>query len=225
MTTYHDIKVGRGLIWTGIAVGYALAIVIGAINLNTEFGTVLTALAFTTMLSLASTLALLGLDRRPSLTSAAIMSAVLTGVVLLTSLVGLVYLVMAILWYLAGQRRPRPPVSPAWASWARPLLAAATILPLVVMMIHHDPRCEITDAAGNVTVTSDAGFPTEWGWSFGSTGTSTSDGSGSKSCTSDTTQPWEALLSMVVSAGVVTVASRWPIAATLESADRPQHAM
>jgi len=216
MTTYHDIKLGRGLVWAGSAFGYAVAIVITVINLSTEDGTVLSALAFLLMLSIPSTFAVLSLDRRPSLLTAATMSAVLAGVLLLTSLVGLVYVVMAILWYLAGQRRPRPAVAPEWAAWARPLLAAAAILPLVVMMIHLDPRCTITDAEGNVTVTTDTEFPTGWRWSFGASGTTTSDGSGSTSCTSDTTQPWEALLSMGVSAGVVVVASRWPTAETLE---------
>lgn len=216
MTTYHDIKVGRGLVWAGIVLGYGVAIAIGVINLNTEDGMVLSALAFTLMLSIPSTVALLALDRRPSLMTAAIMSAVFTGVLLLTSLVGLGYVVMAILWYLAGQRRPRSPDAPVWASWARPLLAAATILPLIVMMIHADPRCTTTDADGNVTVTSETEFPTGWRWSFGASGTTTSDGDGSVSCTSDTTQPWEALASMGVTAGVVFTAWRWPTAASLK---------
>jgi hypothetical protein len=184
---------------------------------------VLSALAFTLMLSIPSTVAVLALDRRPSLLTVATMSAVFTGVLLLTSLVGLGYVVMAILLYLAGQRRPRPPAVPVWATWARPLLAAATILPLIVMMIHTDPRCTMTDADGNVTVISDTEFPTGWRWSFGSSGTTTSDGDGSTSCTSDTTQPWEALASMGVTAAVVFTASKWPTAASLNRDHVPRN--
>ena len=223
MTTYRDIKVGRGLVWAGIVLGYGAAVVVTVINLTSEYGTVLSALAFMMMLSIPSTLALLALDRRPSLSTVATMSAVLIGVLLLLSLIGLVYVVMAILWYLAGQRRPRPPVAPAWGSWARPLLAASAILPLLVMMIHLDPRCTLTDADGNVTVTSDTDLSTGWGWAFIASETTTSDGSGSKSCVSDTIQPWEALASMGVSAAVVIVASRWPTAASLERDPVPGH--
>lgn len=221
MTTYRDIKVGRGLVWAGIVLGYGAAVVITVINLTSEYGTVLSALAFMMMLSIPSTLAVLALDRRPSLLTVATMSAVFTGVLLLLSLVGLVYVVMAILWYLAGQRRPRPPVPPAWASWARPLLAASIVLPLFVMMIHLDPRCTLTDADGNVTVTSDTDLPTGWGWAFGSSETTTSDESGSKSCVTDTTQPWEALASIGVSVGLVVAASRWPTASSLEREPAP----
>ena len=223
MTTYRDIKVGRGLVWAGILLGYVVAIGVTVSNLTTEYGTALTALAFLMVLSIPSTMALLALDRRPSLQTAATMSAILIGVLLLFAVIGLAYVVMAILWYQAGQRRPRPPIAPVWASWARPLLAAATILPLIVMMIHLDPRCTINDADGNVTVTSDTEFPTGWGWSYGAIVTTTSDDSESTSCTTDTTQPWEALLSIGVSASVVAVASRWPTAASLDRNSEPQH--
>ncbi len=223
MTTYRHIKVGRGLVWAGIVLGYAVAIAVTVFNLTTEYGTVLTALAFLIMLSIPSTMALLALDRRPSLQTAATMSAILIGVLLLFAVVGLAYVVMAILWYQAGQRRPRPPIAPVWASWGRPLLAAASILPLLVMMIHLDPRCTITDTEGNVAVTSDTEFPAGWGWSFGTSVTTTSDESGSASCTTDTTQPWEALLSMGVSASVIVLASRWPTAASLDRNSEQRH--
>jgi hypothetical protein len=223
MTTYRDIKVGRGLVWAGILLGYVVAIGVTVSNLTTEYGTVLTALAFLMVLSIPSTMALLALDRRPSLQTAATMSAILIGVLLLFAVIGLAYVVMAILWYQAGQRRPRPPIAPVWASWARPLLAAATILPLIVTMIHLDPRCTITDADGNVTISSDTEFPAGWGWSYGASVTTTSDDRESASCTTDTTQPWEALLSMGVSASVVVLASRWPTASNLDRNNRPQH--
>ena len=74
---------------------------------------------------------------------------------------------------------------------------------------------------GNVTVTSDTDLPTGWGWAFGSSETTTSDESGSKSCVTDTTQPWEALASIGVSVGLVVAASRWPTASSLQREPAP----
>lgn len=216
MTAYDDIKTSRRLMWIGIVLGYGTAIGVAVANLMSDDGTVLTALAFLAMLSIPSTMAVFSLDRRPSLRTAAAMAALFPTFMLLTNVIGLVYLVMAILWYLAGQKRPREAASPEWATWARPLLAASVVLPLFALSAHLDPQCTITDADGTVTVTTETDYPT--GWNFGSgmtTGSGSSDGTGSRSCVSNTIVWWESALSIALSAGIIVLASRWPTAGSL----------
>jgi hypothetical protein len=173
-------------------------------------------MAFLAMLSIPSTMAVFSLDRRPSLRTAAAMAALFPAFMLLTSLIGLAYFVIAILWYLAGQKRPREAASPEWATWARPFLAALVVLPLFALSAHLDPQCTITDADGNVTVTTETNFPTGWNFGWGMTsGTGSSDGTGSRTCVSNTIVWWEAALSIALSAGIVVLASRWPTAESL----------
>lgn len=213
MTTYQDIRLGRGLVWAGIAVGFALAIALAIVNLVSGEGTPFTALAFLAMLAIPPTMALISLDRRPSLLTAATMAAVIQGFITLTSL-GLIEFLPAILWAWAGQRRPRPALEPAWATWVRPLIAALSILPLVVMFIHLDPRCTTTAADGTViSTTVDEKAATGWRLELGSSGSSTTGSDGiTQSCTSNTVQGWEALVSVAVSAMILVGVSRWPTA-------------
>jgi hypothetical protein len=222
MTAYDDIKTSRRLMWAGIVLGYALAVTVAVFNLTSDDGSILTALAFLAMLSIPSTMALLSLDRRPSLRTTAAMSALFPAFLLLGAGFGLVYVVVAILWYLAGQKRPRPAASPEWAFWARPLLAAAIVLPMFALTVHRDPQCTVTAADGTVTVTEETPYPT--GWSFGlttTTGTTSSTGTETKSCVSDMTVWWEASLSILLSAGIITLAWQWPTASALEGPDHP----
>jgi hypothetical protein len=225
MNTYRDIKTGRRLIWAGIIFGLAIALGLAIASYMSEDGSVLRSAALLAFTSMPAAFALLALDRRPSLLTAAAMAALVQGVLLLTSGLGLLQVIPAILWYLAGQKRPRPAAAPSWATWARPLLAVATLLPLLLMFSHLDPICTETDADGTVISTEvDTNAPSGWTLSLGAL-TSSSTGTDSdgltRSCTSDTVRPWESALSLAVSAVIVGVATRWPTADRLIEESRP----
>jgi len=223
MTTYRDIKTGRRLIWAGILFGLSIALGLAIATYTSEDGSLFKALAFLALMSIPSAFALLALDRRPSLLTAAGMTALLQSVLLLTSGIGLLQLIPAILWYLAGQKRPRPAAAPPWATWVRPLLAGASLLPLLVMFSHLDPICTVTDAEGTVITSGvDTSAPSGWTLSLGSsTGSSTDSDGVTRSCTSDTVRPWESALSLAVSASIVGLATRWPTATRLIEEPRP----
>jgi hypothetical protein len=219
MNTYLDIKSGRRLIWAGIVFGAAVALALAIATYMSNDGSALRATATFGLVSIPAALALLSLDRRPSLLTAAAMAALVQGVILLTSGLGLLQVIPAILWYLAGQKRPRSAAAPGWATWARPLLAVATLLPLVVMFSHLDPICTVTDADGRV-LSSEVDSDARSGWaplSLGSSAGSSTDSDGvTRSCTSDTVQPWESAASLAVSVLIVGLASRWPTANQLD---------
>lgn len=217
MTTYRDIKTGRRLIWAGIIFGVSIALSLAIASYMSEDGSVLRALALLAFMSIPAAFALLASDRRPSLLTAAAMAAFVQGVLLLTSGLGLLQVIPAILWYLAGQKRPRPAAAPIWATWARPLLAVSALLPLVVMFSHLDPICTVTDAEGTVISSEvDTNAPSGWSLSLGSSTGLSSDSDGvTRSCTSDTVRPWESALSLAVAASIVGVAARWPTATRL----------
>jgi hypothetical protein len=213
MTTYQDIRLSRKLIWAGIAVGYAIAVAIAVFNFSSEDGTVISAVGFLLALAIPPSLAQISLDRRPSLLTAASMAALVQGVLLLTAVVGLLEFVPAILWTFAGQRRPRPPEAPGWATWGRPLLAAAVIVPVLVTFLHLDPRCTVTAADGTViSTTVDTSAPSGWSFQLGSSGSSSTSADGvATSCESNTQQPWESLLSMGFSVAIIGgVYQLWP---------------
>lgn len=217
MTTYSDIKTGRRLIWAGIVFEMAIALALAIASYMSEDGSVLKALAFLALMSIPAALALLALDRRPSLLTAAAMAALVQGVLLLTSGLGLLQVIPAILWYLAGQKRPRPAAAPTWAKWVRPLLAVATMFPLLVMFSHLDPVCTVTDADSTVISSEiDTNATAGWTLSFGSSTDSSRDSDGvTRSCTTDTVRPWESALSLAVSASIVGLAALWPTATRL----------
>jgi hypothetical protein len=212
MTAYQDIKAGRRLTWIGIVAGAAIALGMSVASITSDEGTVLTSMAFFALMVLPAALAYLALDRRPSLLTAAAMAALVQSVLLLTSGLGFLQLVPAILWYLAGQKRRRPAAAPRWATWGRPLLAAATVLPLLVLFVHLDPICTVTEADGTVVSSGvDTNAPSGWGFGFGTSGSSSTDSDGvTRSCLSNTIRPWESALSLVVFAAIVGLAVRWP---------------
>ncbi len=224
MTTYRDIKTGRRLIWAGIVFGQSIAVALAIATYMSDEGSLLRAAAILALMSIPAVFALLSLDRRPSLLTAAAMAALVQGVLLLTSGLGLLQVIPAILWYLAGQKRPRAAAAPAWATWARPLLAVATLLPLVVMFSHLDPMCTVTDADGTV-ISSEIDTDARSGWAplslASSTGSSTDSDGVTQSCTSDTVRPWESALSMAVSVFIVGLATRWPKATRIVEESRP----
>lgn len=222
MTTYRDIKTGRRLIWIGIFLGLSIALGLAIASYRSEDGSLIKALAFLAFMSVPAAFALLSLDRRPSLLTAAAMAALVQGVLLLTSGIGLLQVIPSLLWYLAGQKRPRPAAAPTWATWARPLLAVATLLPLVVMFSHLDPMCTVTDADGTV-VSSEIDKDAPAGWALtlgGSSGSSTDSDGVTRSCTSDTVRSWESALSMAISVLIVGSATRWPTTTHLHEESR-----
>jgi hypothetical protein len=210
MSTYSNIKNSRRLVWMGIIVGYAVAAGVATLNLIGGDNPLLAAAAFLVMASLPPTIALLSLDRRPSLLNVAIMAAVFQGVVL--GPVGWILFIVAVLWVFAVRQRPTIAPTPKGSSVWRPLLAAATVLPLVVMFSHLDPVCTITDSEGRVSEVEADNFPQGWRWfGLGSITTESSTGGDftSRRCVSDTVQSWEAALSIALSAGIAGVALRW----------------
>jgi hypothetical protein len=214
MSAYRDIKTSRRLISGGIAIGYAIALAVAIANLNTEEGTLLSALAFLGWLAIPPSLAVTSLDRRPSLLAVAAMGAVLQGVILITS-IGLLEVVPAILWYLAVRRRPREAVAPRGAFWIRPLLGAATLIPLLVLLVHLDPLCTVTSPDGSVVRTYvEDGARTGWSFQLGGIASTSGSGSGeTTTCTNDTIFGWEAAVSVTLSVlYVALIVTFWPTA-------------
>lgn len=213
-TTYDQIKTSRRLTGIGIGLGYAMAVAIAVINLTTSDGTPFTALAFLATMSLPSTMALVSLDRRPALLTAASMSALLLGVITLTSGVGVILIVVGVLWALAIRRRPSATSpDPRWAALTRPAIAALTVVPLLAMSSHLDPMCTVTNSEGTVIeVEAQASARSGWTLPFGGTtsGSSVSEEGQTETCASDTVRPWEAGLSILISIALVGIASRWP---------------
>lgn len=216
MSAFRRMRVSRGLIWAGILLGLAAAISVGVLSVTAGDESADAAAAFAVMLSVPSIFAFLSLDRRPSLLTAATMSAVLAGVFLIMAGIGFIYFLVATVWYFANGRRPRPAAAPSWATWARPLLAAATLVPLIVLVAHLDPECTVTSADGTVTSAPADDYPSGWSLGMGTSWTGESGDGTAKSCTSNTIVPWEAMASLGASAGLVWVGTRWPTAADLE---------
>lgn len=215
MTTYQDIRSSRKLIWAGIAIGYGIAVATAIVSTVAGDGPSLTALALMTVLAIPPTLALFSLDRRPSLLTAASMSAVVLGVLLLP--IAFFGIISAILWGFAVQRRPRSTTTPRWATWGRPLLAAVVVLPVLVLFVHLDPRCTVTAADGTkISTTVDETAPSGWSFQMSSSGSSSTSSDGvTSSCTSDTQQPWESALSVFTSLAIL-----WGVFALWPKADR-----
>ena len=216
MTFYQEIRSSRRLVMLGVVLAVGLAAAPLVIALVVDDGRPLAAVGITAIALIPPALALLSLDRRPSLLPAAAMGALILAVALLSAFIPLVHLPVAVIWALAWRRRPHRPVDPPWASVARPLLAGAVILPLFVMFAHLDPGCAITHPDGTVEeVATDA--PT--GWRFGRGGIIETSGSGGPgtaetTCWSDTVLWWEALVAVALAAGVVALAWRWPVGAS-----------
>lgn len=221
MSVYHDIKTSRRFVLIGVVFGYAAATMIAVANLRSDDGTVLTALAFLAVFSLPASVALLSLDRRPSLLTLASMSALVQGVILFTS-GGVVLWVSAIVWYVAAQRRPRPALDPRGSAWIRPLLAISTVLPVLVMFIHLDPTCTVTTPDGVIRTYEDEDAAKGWSLQLGSSSeTSTADGE-TTTCTTNIVVPWEAIASIALSSAfIVLIWQRWPTAQDLVDADVP----
>lgn len=219
MTVYETIRLNRKMIWAGIVLGYVLAVVLTGVriaNTDTTPGEILGSVALGVAASVAPTVALLSLDRRPALLPAASLIALLLGLVDLTLLP--LWLLLAVIWGWAHNRRPvNAEVSrPLW--WGRAAMAFGVVLSVFVLFVHLDPYCTETMADGTVRQIDPAERGMSSGWRFGSitsSGTDTSqsgfDGPVSSHCTSDTIVWGEAVASMLLSLTVVGAAFRWPV--------------
>jgi hypothetical protein len=205
--------------WAGIILGYALAAALVGIriaNSDSTVGEVLGSVALGVAASVAPTVALISLDRRPGLLPAASLIALLLGVVDVTLLP--LWLLLAVGWWWAHNLRPVKAVVSRRLWWGRAAIAFGVVFSVFVLFVHLDPYCTETMADGTVRPVDPADRGMSSGWRFGSTtsqGTDTSqsgfDGPISSQCTSDTIVWGEAVASLLLSLTVVGAAYRWPI--------------
>lgn len=234
MNVFETIKRNRRIVIIAAATVYAIAgiglyagLTSGAIELYRAVSLAIGA-------TLPATLALMSLRQRPSLLTVAWMSALVSAFVIITA--SPIWVVVAVAWGYASGRRPRPAPHARWMTWARPLLALAVALPILVMFAHLDPVCTVTSSDGTVENVDPASRGFDQGWQLGSSlnggssmstsGSTTADEDASgtfstEECTSDTVVWWEALASLATSAAVVGIASRWPTSGHLVEEQQP----
>ncbi len=217
MNVFETIKRNRRIVIIAAAAVYlitAIALGFGLTSGNIE---IFRAISMAIAVTLPATLALMSLNRRPSLLTVAWMAAVVSAFVVITA--SPIWIVVALAWGFASRNRPRPAPEARWMTVGRPLMALAVVVPIFVMFAHADPVCTVTYQDGRTETIDPASRGMESGWQFGnsfgsSTGMSSSTSAGSdtesEECTSDTVVWWEGLASMVASAAYLGVASRWP---------------
>ncbi|MDH5503732.1 MAG: hypothetical protein OEY98_06890 [Acidimicrobiia bacterium] len=217
MNVFETIQRNRRIVIIAAAAVYlitAVALGAGLISGSIE---VFRAVGLAIAATLPATLALMSLDQRPSLLTVAWMAAVVSAFVVITA--SPIWVVVALAWGFASRNRPRPAPDARWMTVARPLMALAVVVPIFVMFVHADPVCTVTYRDGRTESVDPAtrGMATGWqfGSSFGSTtgmssGTSVGSDTESEQCSSDTVVWWEAVASVLASAAVLGVASRWP---------------
>jgi hypothetical protein len=218
VSTYEDIAKSRRLVMIGAVLGYAAAAALTVIRMVgadvMTAGDTLGSVALGAALAAPPTLALLSLDRRPTLLPGAAIAMLVPSVVVFE--LAPIWLVIVLLWYRAWRRRPiRAEVSlpRAAARVGLGFLVAASILALFV---HVDPVCtqRLVDGTTRSVDAATRGMTT--GWAFGSGtsyGTATNEeGSdvASETCTSDTIVLGEALASLLITGLAVEVGRRWP---------------
>lgn len=223
MNVFQTIKRNRRIVIIGAGVVYAIAaaaLIAGVISGGIG---ILQAAALGIAATLPATMAVVSLDRRPSLLPVAWMAALVGAFLIITA--SPVWIVVALAWAFAGRSRPRPARDTRWMRWARPLLAIAVALPVYVMSTHLDPACTSTFADGHTEAVDPARRGFETGWLFGrtmSSSTQTTTGGPDvveENCASDTVVWWEALASILASSAIVGAALRWPTSDQL--ADEP----
>lgn len=225
MNIHEDIIRNRRQVRFGIALGYVIAVALTAIRLvNTDpatLGETLGSLALGATLATPATLALLSLDRRPTLVPAAAVGALVSGIVTLWLLP--IWLAVAWLWYRAWSGRPvRATISQA-RSAAVIGLGALTAVSMLALFAHVDPACtqRLADGTERSIDPATRGFDT--GWAFTALGTTSGSSSSSLSstgaagtevveetCTSNTVVVGEALVSLGVTALILETGRRWP---------------
>lgn len=217
MNVFETIKRNRRIVIIAAGAVYlitAIALGFGLTSGNIE---IFRAIGLAVAATLPATLALMSLNRRPSLLTVAWMAAVVSAFVIITA--SPIWIVVALAWGFASRNRPRPAPEARWMTVGRPLMALAVVVPIFVMFAHADPVCTVTYQDGRTETIDAATRGMDTGWQFGSSfgsstgmSSSTSGGSDTQSeeCSSDTVVWWEGLASLVASAAVTGVASRWP---------------
>ncbi len=213
MSTFRQIKRNRRIVAGSAGLVIALVIATMIIGAFSDQGpNAFQAIATTAAMALPALLALISLDGRPSMLPAAVMAALISGVLVLQLLPA--WILVAIAWGAVARSRHRPVHEPRWVWFGRPLLAAAVALPIVLMFSHLDPVCTISYTDGQVEQIDPAtrGYTTGWQLSAGSTFVSSDSGSNvaSETCRSDTVAWWEAALSLMASSGIIVLAFQWP---------------
>lgn len=202
MDTFQTIRRNRRLVWAGVAfdlVGLAINNLI-----RDEVGwETLTNLLFLT----PAVLAIISLDRRPTLLRVAWMSAIFFAPF---GFIGS-GLVPAVLWGIADRGRPIPSRGPRWLDWARPPIALGMLIPLALATLHQDARCVSIVDGVRVVDDSPAGFAGGWGWQGSSLSITMVSSAESSSCYSNVVRGWEALIAMVAATGILwLIVQRWP---------------
>lgn len=216
MNVFETIKRNRRIVIIAAGAVYlitAVALGAGVVSGNIE---IFQAVGLAVAATLPATLALMSLNRRPSLLTVAWMAALVSAFVIITA--SPIWIVVALAWGFASRNRPRPAPESRWMTVGRPALALAVVLPIFVMFAHVDPVCTVTYQDGRIENVDAASRGMEAGWQFGgntfggsmSSGTSAGSETQTEECTSDTVVWWEGLASVLASAAVIGVASRWP---------------
>ncbi|HSK07063.1 MAG TPA: hypothetical protein VK990_06045 [Acidimicrobiia bacterium] len=219
MTVYETIKLNRKMIWAGIVLGYVLAVVLTGVRIagtGSTPGEILGSVSLGVAASVAPTVALLSLDRRPALLPAASLIALLLGLVDLTLLP--LWLLLAAVWGWAHSRRPVKAEVSRRQWWGRAVMAFGVVLSVFVLFVHLDPYCTVTMGDGTVREVDPAERGLGSGWRFGpttsvgtDTGQSGFDRPVSSRCISDNVVWGEAVASLLLSVTVVGAAVRWPV--------------
>ena len=206
--------------WLAVGAGYDLAAGVFVLRLvGSDLPVTLElagAVALAAVVAVPPTLALAGLTGRPVLLLPAGLAGVTslsTGVLLqlpLLGLLGVPMVLLGVIWFWSYSKvRPGGSVIgkavPTLVVW---LLWAASV---VVLFIHLDPRCIQVLADGTVlSVDAALGGETGWLWEVSATVSGFSEILGpdvvSGACTSDIVTGWEALVSLVLSAGAIATA-------------------
>lgn len=227
MSTFDDIVRSRRLVKIGVYVGYAAAAALAAIRIaNTDaptLGETLGSLALGAAAATPPTLALLSLDRRPSLLPAATIALIPIALLAYVLLPG--FVLIGLLWHRSWRLRVvRSGVSRARGA-ARIGLAALVAASVLVLFVHVDPVCTQTLADGTTQSVDPATRGLDTGWAFG-LGTTTVSGSSigadvtEERCASDSVVAGEALASLLFVGATIELGRRWPQGATLRRKSR-----
>ena len=202
----------------GVALGYAAALILTIVRLlNTDpmtVGEFVGSFALGAALAVPPTLALLSLDRRPTLLPAAAIAILVPALIVFE--LAPVWLAVGLLWYRAWVRRPvRAEVSRSRAA-ARIGLGFLVATAILALFVHLDPVCTeyLVDGTTRTVDATTRGYST--GWAFGSGTYSTTGGYEtqgdviSETCSSNTIVLGEALASLLISGLALEIGRRWP---------------
>lgn len=217
MGTYEDMARSRSLVKIGVVLGYGAAAVLTVVRIiNTDTmtaGELLGSVALGASLAAPPTLALLSLDRRPSLLPGAAIAILVPSLIVFE--LAPIWLAVALLWYWGWNRRPvRAEISRSRAA-ARVGLGFLMAAAIFALFIHLDPVCtqQLADGTTQSIDAATRGYSTGWAFGNGTTSVSSSEEGADvvgEWCTSNTIVPGEALASLLITAVVLEIGRRWP---------------